>query len=229
MLKHWALVSFNIRSLYILNLFNFNLIHYSFGSDKRQRKVIPCLYEKCQLPPQLEYMVILDYNRVGLYNFWKKLRDSVETTNKINESANISPVKENQHNTSDTYDKSEKDKENTKNVESLEIQKLQLQDSKEAFNMKENLDHSQFDNIHQSKDNHKKQNHFLQWTKKKLSKKGEDNKKEYAPITETVSLPSIENLDSLSTSTDLMEKKPKTKFMNKYVKKVQLKKILVKS
>ncbi|OAD53744.1 Myeloid differentiation primary response protein MyD88 [Eufriesea mexicana] len=200
----------------------------ALGIDKRQRKVIPCLYEKCQLPPQLEYMVILDYNRVGLYNFWKKLRDSVETTNKINESANISPVKENHHNTSDTYNKSEKDKENTKDVESLEIQKLQLQDSKEAFNMKENLNHSEFDSIHHSKDNHKKHN-FLQWTKRKLSKKGEDNKKEYTPITGTVSLPSIENLDSLSTSTDLMEKKPKTKFINKYVKKVQLKKILVKS
>ncbi|XP_012272432.1 myeloid differentiation primary response protein MyD88 [Orussus abietinus] len=51
----------------------------ALGIDKRQRKVIPCLYQKCQLPPQLSYTFILDYSRIGLYDFWGRLRDSVMT------------------------------------------------------------------------------------------------------------------------------------------------------
>ncbi|XP_015599921.1 myeloid differentiation primary response protein MyD88 [Cephus cinctus] len=49
----------------------------AIGIDKRQRKVIPCLYQKCDIPPQLSYTFILDYNRVGLFDFWDRLRDSV--------------------------------------------------------------------------------------------------------------------------------------------------------
>ncbi|XP_035739489.1 myeloid differentiation primary response protein MyD88-like [Vespa mandarinia] len=51
--------------------------------DKRQRKIIPCLYKKCVLPLQLKYMFILDYTRVGLYDFWERLRDSIQVSNTL--------------------------------------------------------------------------------------------------------------------------------------------------
>lgn len=52
----------------------------ALGIDKRQRKIIPCLYQKCTLPPELSYYFILDYNRAGkLWDFWGRLRDSVKT------------------------------------------------------------------------------------------------------------------------------------------------------
>lgn len=50
-----------------------------FFVDKRQRKIIPCMYKRCELPNHLRYMFILDYNRAGFYDFWGKLRDSVQT------------------------------------------------------------------------------------------------------------------------------------------------------
>ncbi|XP_015175094.1 PREDICTED: myeloid differentiation primary response protein MyD88 [Polistes dominula] len=51
--------------------------------DKRQRKIIPCIYKKCVLPPQLSYMFVLDYTKVGLYDFWGRLRDSIQVSNKL--------------------------------------------------------------------------------------------------------------------------------------------------
>ncbi|XP_017789085.1 PREDICTED: myeloid differentiation primary response protein MyD88 [Habropoda laboriosa] len=207
----------------------------ALGIDKRQRKVVPCVYKQCQLPPQLNYMFKLDYNRVGLYDFWGKLRDSVRTPGKINGSTNSSPMKENFHSNLNVNDKSEKDEKdekdekNIKHIEPLQVNKLQSEDNKETLNIEKNSSQSSFDNVNSSKDNNKKYTHFLQWTKKKWSKIGENNKKEYVPITETVSLPSLKSLDTLSASAESMEKKHKTKFINKYVKKVQLKKVLVKS
>ncbi|KAK1133976.1 hypothetical protein K0M31_011761 [Melipona bicolor] len=190
----------------------------ALGIDKQQRKIIPCLYEICKLPPQLRYMFVLDYNRIGLYDFWEKLKDSVQVANKVKENANALLEK-------DMNNEIETDKESIKHVESLEVQTLELQNSKETLNIK-NSNPPEFNNMY--KDN-KKYNQFLQWTKKKLSIKGENNKKEDVSITETISLPSIEDLDLLSTSTESIEKKSKIKFIDKYVKKAHLKKIPVKS
>ncbi|XP_050577281.1 myeloid differentiation primary response protein MyD88 [Bombus affinis] len=199
----------------------------ALGIDKRQRKVIPCLYEKCKLPPQLQYMFVLDYNRVGLYDFWGKLRDSVQVVNKVEENTNIVPVKD--FSNFDVNNESKKDKESTK--ESFEVQKPCLQNNKEILNIKENPNIPEFDSVHKLKDDDNSKDNFLQWTKKNFLQwsKKENNRKEYVPISETVSLPSIGDLDTLSTSTKSIEEKNKTKFINKYVKKVQLKKILVKS
>ncbi|KAL0281098.1 UNVERIFIED_CONTAM: hypothetical protein PYX00_002193 [Menopon gallinae] len=51
----------------------------ALGIDIRERKVIPILYEHCEIPPELSYYFLLDYNRAGkLWNFWDKLRDSIQ-------------------------------------------------------------------------------------------------------------------------------------------------------
>ncbi|XP_034938034.1 myeloid differentiation primary response protein MyD88 [Chelonus insularis] len=47
--------------------------------EKRQRKVIPCLYKECDIPSQLRYTFILNYNKPHLYEFWKRLNESIET------------------------------------------------------------------------------------------------------------------------------------------------------
>lgn len=52
-----------------------------FFLEKRQRKIIPCIYKSCELPVQLKYIFNLDYNRKGLYDFWGKLRDSIQAPN----------------------------------------------------------------------------------------------------------------------------------------------------
>lgn len=114
--------------------------------------------------------------------------------------------------------------------EYLRTSRLQAVQSTDEEKLKpeESLSKSELSNLHNPKDNNKKFNNFLQRTMKKLTRKTENDKKEYVPITETMSLPSLEGLDMLSTSASV-EKKQKTKFINKYVKKVQLKKVLVKS
>ncbi|CAL7947620.1 unnamed protein product [Xylocopa violacea] len=191
--------------------------------DKKQRKIIPCLYEKCQLPPQLSYMFVLDYNRVGLYDFWGKLRDSVQAPNKIKETANISHIKEIYYSNLDISDKDKKDKPNSKYVEPMELKEFNIKDEVEKLNKEKNLDHSECTSVHNAKNNNKKYTQFLQWKRWKHTKKGQNDKKEYVPITETVSLPSLEGLDTLSTSTESVTKKHKTRFINKYVKKVLIK------
>ncbi|XP_026666950.1 myeloid differentiation primary response protein MyD88 isoform X2 [Ceratina calcarata] len=187
--------------------------------DKKQRKIVPCLYQKCKLPQQLNYMFILDYNRVGLYDFWGKLRDSVETPTRLGESLKVSLVTEDEYN-----NESKTDAENTKCAVSTEVQELELKNSSDKLNKAEIARHSE-----QSPLGNKKYGNFLQWPKKKYFTKTDNIKKDCTPPTETVSLPSLENIDLLKTSTESMEKKHKTQFINKYMKKVQLKKDLIKS
>lgn len=191
-----------------------------FESGTQQRKIIPCLYERCRLPPQLQFMVILDYNKLVSYNFWGKLRDSIQVSNKIKENLNIFPIKNDSN--LNMNNENDKDKQNTSNVErKIEIEKLQIQNKKETFDTKENSNQFEFISINNnSKDNNKKHNHFLLWSKM-WSKKGENNKREDASITKTISLPSIESLDTLN-STELIEKKNKTRLIDKYIKKCNL-------
>ncbi|XP_058122791.1 myeloid differentiation primary response protein MyD88-A-like [Anopheles ziemanni] len=62
--------------------------------ERRQRKVIPCVYEKCDLPPHLKYTCRLDYQRSqNLYNFWDKLANSIRPSSAA-VSIKASPVKE---------------------------------------------------------------------------------------------------------------------------------------
>ncbi|XP_031371117.1 myeloid differentiation primary response protein MyD88 isoform X2 [Apis dorsata] len=191
----------------------------ALGIGNQQRKIIPCLYERCQLPPQLQFMVILDYNKLVSYNFWGKLRDSIQVSNKMKENLNISPIKNDSN--LNVNNENDKDKQNTSNVErKVEIEKLQIQNKKQTFDTKENSNQFEFVSINNNSKNNKKHNHFLLWSKM-WSKKGENNKKEDASITKTVSLPSIESLDTLN-STDLIEKKNKTRVIDKYIKKCNL-------
>nr|XP_040221418.2 myeloid differentiation primary response protein MyD88 [Anopheles coluzzii] len=49
--------------------------------EQKARKVIPCVYDRCELPPHLRYTCRLDYQRSqNLYNFWDKLAESIRDT-----------------------------------------------------------------------------------------------------------------------------------------------------
>lgn len=223
----------------------------ALGIDKRQRKVIPCLYGKCQLPPQLNYMFVLDYNRVGLYDFWGKLRDSVQIAKSARQNVNsvepaketISPEKENLQNSLKLKEQADAESPKADQADLLKVPDIAETENRGGVKGSENKSPSvskklknqkitaSCDSINSQKETGKKQNNLLRWTKGRWSRKAENSKKEYRPITETVSigsLPSLTGLDSLN-SVDSIDKKQKSTFLNKYVKKVQLKKILVKS
>lgn len=52
----------------------------ALGIEQGKNKIIPCLYEHCDLPQTLKIYFILNYLRSGsLYNFWDKLRETLET------------------------------------------------------------------------------------------------------------------------------------------------------
>ncbi|XP_015434322.1 PREDICTED: myeloid differentiation primary response protein MyD88 [Dufourea novaeangliae] len=199
----------------------------ALGIEKRQRKVIPCLYEKCQLPSQLNYMFILDYNRVGLYDFWGKLRDSVCTLSRTENNTNGNSDRQAVHFEKEKeYNKLEKNEtvniQDRKLLEPLQDPNNHIGNGKDKLKTEESLQ-SPEDNLNNHKDNNKKYNNFLQWTMRKWTRKSENDKKKYIPITESVSLPSLEGLDTLTIATDSVEKKHKTKFINKYMKRVLVK------
>ncbi|XP_035786981.1 myeloid differentiation primary response protein MyD88-like [Anopheles albimanus] len=59
--------------------------------EKRQRKVIPCVIEKCEVPQHLKFTFMLDYLRQReLFNFWDKLTDSVRDPAKIAKPESVS-------------------------------------------------------------------------------------------------------------------------------------------
>jgi len=59
--------------------------------ETRQRKIIPCMYKRCERPMSVRYSYCLDYNRAGtLWNFWEKLSNSIISTPKTPSSTNQS-------------------------------------------------------------------------------------------------------------------------------------------
>ncbi|XP_046482610.1 myeloid differentiation primary response protein MyD88-like isoform X1 [Neodiprion pinetum] len=48
--------------------------------ETRARKIIPCFYKRCEVPVQLRYYHILDFNiQSKNFNFWEKLSKSIKT------------------------------------------------------------------------------------------------------------------------------------------------------
>ncbi|KAJ3625574.1 hypothetical protein MTP99_016138 [Tenebrio molitor] len=43
-----------------------------------QRKIIPCLYKDCTLPANMKYLTVLDYRRNSIFNFWGRLKSSIQ-------------------------------------------------------------------------------------------------------------------------------------------------------
>lgn len=59
--------------------------------EQKKRKIIPCVYERLDLPANLKFYFILDYKRSNkLYNFWEKLEDAIKarTDSPVNENKN---------------------------------------------------------------------------------------------------------------------------------------------
>uniref|UniRef100_A0A0K8TL98 Putative tir domain protein n=1 Tax=Tabanus bromius TaxID=304241 RepID=A0A0K8TL98_TABBR len=53
----------------------------ALGIEQRRRKIVPCVYRACELPPTLSFYFLLYYERSGrFWNFWDKLRDSLQAT-----------------------------------------------------------------------------------------------------------------------------------------------------
>ncbi|XP_055595764.1 myeloid differentiation primary response protein MyD88 [Uranotaenia lowii] len=58
--------------------------------EQKTRKIIPCVYERLDLPPNLKYYFILDYKRSNkLYNFWDKLEEAVRCKEDLSEDKNL--------------------------------------------------------------------------------------------------------------------------------------------
>ncbi|KAK6633932.1 hypothetical protein RUM44_004539 [Polyplax serrata] len=110
--------------------------------DIRERKVIPILYEKCEVPPELSYYFFLDYNRASkLWNFWDKLRDSIqgpEPKEKLSKpSQKFNAGTENEHWTSRRhFEPHSKDPEGTTNESEHESEKQKKSGKKKTvYNM----------------------------------------------------------------------------------------------
>lgn len=115
---------------------------FVFISDIRERKVIPILYEKCEVPPELSYYFFLDYNRASkLWNFWDKLRDSIqgpEPKEKLSKpSQKFNAGTENEHWTSRRhFEPHSKDPEGTTNESEHESEKQKKSGKKKTvYNM----------------------------------------------------------------------------------------------
>lgn len=126
-------------------------------------------------------------------------------------------------NCADVEKNDKKDKDDGNYLQSPRLQAIEIKNEKEKLKAEKISD-----DLRNSKDSSKKYN-FLHRAMKRWTRKPDNEKKEYVPITETVSLPSLVGLDTLDTSVNSVEKKQKTKFINKYMKKERLKKVLVKS
>ncbi|XP_011505728.1 PREDICTED: myeloid differentiation primary response protein MyD88 [Ceratosolen solmsi marchali] len=169
------------------------------GIDKRQeRKIIPCIYKSCELPPQLTYFSKIYYKKFSSEFFWDKLIRSMKTV--IDVSKIESPV-EIVHEISALKD--------------VNSNGLTLNESNEDDNTKENssertskLIKSNYPTISKAKSN-------------QVSSQGEvpTTSESVPPLPSLDKLDSLENFESCTNTTKQNSKKKK--FMSKYVKKVQ--------
>lgn len=202
-----------ISSNFLKSPANDFFLSYAQGSGiyKGERKIIPCIFGQCELPRQLNYMFVLDYKRGSLYNFWERLRDSVETVRE--KELELFPEEEASHKTVETDTKYQTE-ENLKCLTPLEEGEV-LKDVNESLNTVETPNNSKLDSV---QNKNKKRSNFLPLWRKWIRKVEYDEKK-YTSITKTISLPSLENLSSLNTSIESIQKKEKSR-ISKYLKKV---------
>ncbi|XP_032676383.1 myeloid differentiation primary response protein MyD88-A [Odontomachus brunneus] len=197
--------------------------------DTRQRKIIPCLYKRCELPMQLKYMFLLDYNRRGLYDFWGRLHDSIKVLNssvtctqKITEVTNTLP-----------------------NICNDIAQVPQVTKEETSQNMQQKIENCVNKNINDTKAlSSGTKNKMLKWVKGAANRKTKQTKQNDALIVEKLqNLPSLDNLDSLTSNstnnltgnstnnlisnstTDIYKKKKKKNLFDKFTKKGQMRKI----
>lgn len=70
-----------ISPAYLKSSANKFVVNYAqaLGIEQGKRKIIPCLYEPCELPQELRHTFMLKYQKSGkLYNFWDRLQDSIK-------------------------------------------------------------------------------------------------------------------------------------------------------
>ncbi|KMQ96636.1 myeloid differentiation primary response protein 88 [Lasius niger] len=183
--------------------------------EKRQRKIIPCIYKSCELPFQLKYISILDYNRTGLYDFWGKLHDSIQASHSINTSSitqnNI--TKEITEARNILPDKHSDIPQNNQRISDETLKYLQKN---------ENYTVAKINDAKALNVGSKKNKKLLRWEKITANWKTKQTKQNGQLITETTiqNLPSVDNLDSLDLSnTDIYEKNKKKNLFSKFTKK----------
>lgn len=189
--------------------------------EKRQRKIIPCIYERCELPFQLKYLSTLDYNRRGLYDFWARLHDSIQASNSINTNS-ITQIRNNitkevteasRNILSNKHD--DVPQNNQKSEDTLKY----LQQKNENYAVAKTNDAKAL-NV-----GSKKNKKLLRWEKITANWKTKSKQTDQL-ITETTiqNLPSVDNLDSLDLSnTDICENKKKNLFSKLTKKKIGIK------
>ncbi|XP_029158171.1 myeloid differentiation primary response protein MyD88 [Nylanderia fulva] len=180
--------------------------------EKRQRKIIPCIYESCELPLQLRYISTLDYNRRGLYDFWAKLRDSIQASKSSINTNSISQIRNNITKEGTEAKKnilSDKHEDIPQNNQKLSEETLKYVQQKN-----ENYTVAKINNAEALNVGSKKNKKLLRWEKITANWKTK-TKQSGQLITETTiqNLPLVDNLDSLVLSnTDICENKKKNLF-----------------
>ncbi|XP_071628789.1 myeloid differentiation primary response protein MyD88 isoform X1 [Temnothorax longispinosus] len=188
--------------------------------EKQQRKIIPCIYKSCELPVQLRYIYNLDYNHKGLYDFWGKLRDSIQVPNSIatsslTEIGNNSNTQETTEVKKILFDKYSDIAHITEEAnEALKYPRQKSENCKSETIAKEN-------NIKTLNVNSKKKKTLFRWEKITSNRKTKQTKQNDQLTTETIvqNLPSIDNLDSLDLSDTHTYKNKKKNLFSKFTKK----------
>ncbi|XP_018310190.1 myeloid differentiation primary response protein MyD88 isoform X2 [Mycetomoellerius zeteki] len=188
--------------------------------EKRQRKIIPCIYKSCELPFQLKYIFNLDYNRKGLFDFWGRLRDSIQAPNSTAISStqignsSIMQTTEIKKTFSDKYS----DEPHITQKINEEALKSPQQKSE---NCKSEIIAKAISDIETLNVNNKKNKTLLRWEKITSNLKTKQTKKSDQLTTEAIvqNLPSVDNLDSLDLSSTHVYKKKKKNLFSKFTKK----------
>ncbi|XP_014218287.1 myeloid differentiation primary response protein MyD88 [Copidosoma floridanum] len=63
------------------NEFFLNCAQAAGINKKPERKIIPCIYKTCELPPQLQYFSKIYYNKLSPHLFWERLLHSIKVVN----------------------------------------------------------------------------------------------------------------------------------------------------
>ncbi|KAL0133561.1 hypothetical protein PUN28_000945 [Cardiocondyla obscurior] len=187
--------------------------------EKRQRKIIPCIYKSCQLPDQLKYIYHLDYNRKGFYDFWGKLCDSIQASNSVFASGSVRVGNSSAMQESTEIKKTLPDKYNDiSHIAEKTNNDLKYSQQKNEI-CKNEIDAGNVELLNVDS----KQNKISQWQKITFNWKTKRTKQSDQLTTEAIiqNLPSVNNLDSLDLTNSHVykNKKKKKNLFSKFTKK----------
>ena len=188
---------------------------FIFSDKSHERKIIPCIYKNCELPPQLTYFSKIYYKKIAPEFFWDKLVCSIKAVPNL-------PKSQKSAQTSKTTQEIASDKKKNGLVLNKPVTEEKVVDTVDVTLRENQVNKSEKTGETSKSSNPIKNLAKFPWKRKKKNKVTEVSSPNEETTTESIpNLPTLDGLDSLSSLTSTINTTEKSKKKKKFIGSMQ--------